>query len=438
MKFKQLFFQMLLAWTVLGLGVNTSIAADDLVTFDYQGRVKVNGSPFNGTGQFKFSILNTSASATLWSNDGTGTGGTEPSSSIPLSVSDGIFDVMIGDPAAGMQSINSSIFNSPTPLKLRTWFNDGVNGFQKLNPDSNLANITLVTLRTGGQDFIIYVNGTTGNDSNNGLTTNTAKKTIQAAVNIVPPRLNSNVTIDIADGVYREEVNVNGISAIRGKALTFLGDETWSMATGSNPTVRITGTDSDVSPVKTRLFGIYADQCSGVTVRGIYFNYCATAGFWGQNGSYTVLNSKATNCGGTSFDGDGGFVCEHQSKAIFTNCDARQNQTRGFFVAVNSRADITSCSAISNTGDGFQFIGQASVRMWPPLVSTNNGGNGISGGSFTDFSFQPPFSGSTSNNASYGVSVSYNSFVHYYSLGGFTNTGNALGTLQLIYGSSSY
>ena len=55
-------------------------SADDLVTFNYQGRVKVQGSPFNGTGQFKFAIMNTSASATLWTNDATGIGlgSTEP------------------------------------------------------------------------------------------------------------------------------------------------------------------------------------------------------------------------------------------------------------------------------------------------------------------------------------------------------------------------
>src|SRR5205814_10272878 len=83
-------------------------AAADNVTFSYEGRVKVNGSPFNGTGQFKFAIMNTSASATLWSNDGTLSG--QPTAFISLAVSEGVFSAVIGDPSIGIAPINCSVF----------------------------------------------------------------------------------------------------------------------------------------------------------------------------------------------------------------------------------------------------------------------------------------------------------------------------------------
>jgi hypothetical protein len=59
---------------------------------------------------------------------------------------------------------------------------------------------TLVT-----QDTTIYVNPTTGNDSNNGLTAGTAFLTIQAAIDAVFHRFDWNghgCTIQLADGIY--------------------------------------------------------------------------------------------------------------------------------------------------------------------------------------------------------------------------------------------
>src|SRR5262245_40505011 len=143
MKFLRIIFSLFCILTVFS-------ASADNVTFSYEGRVKVNGSPFNGSGQFKFSIMNTSASATLWSNDGTLSG--EHAASISLPVSEGIFSVIVGDTTLGMAPINSSVFVTHTPLKLRVWFNSGL-GFQQLNPDQNLVDLTLNTIATGDSDY---------------------------------------------------------------------------------------------------------------------------------------------------------------------------------------------------------------------------------------------------------------------------------------------
>ena len=44
----------------------------------YQGEVRVSGAPYTGDGYFKFAVVNAAGSTTFWSNDGTSTGGTEP------------------------------------------------------------------------------------------------------------------------------------------------------------------------------------------------------------------------------------------------------------------------------------------------------------------------------------------------------------------------
>jgi len=60
------------------LGMILPLHAQVPQLINYQGRVAVNGTNFDGTGQFKFALVNTDGFTTCWSNDGTGTGGNAP------------------------------------------------------------------------------------------------------------------------------------------------------------------------------------------------------------------------------------------------------------------------------------------------------------------------------------------------------------------------
>ena len=110
---------------------------------NYQGRVAVNGVGFDGTGQFKFALVNADGSVTYWSNNGTSNGGSEPSAAVPLTVTQGLYSLLLGDTALGanMTDIPSTVFNNPD-VRLRVWFNDGVHGSQLLTPDQRLAPAT--------------------------------------------------------------------------------------------------------------------------------------------------------------------------------------------------------------------------------------------------------------------------------------------------------
>jgi hypothetical protein len=55
-----------------------------------------------------------------------------------------------------------------------------------------------------------YVNDTTGNDTNNGTAVGTPLKTITAAVNKLPRIIDHPTIINVADGTYDEDVNING------------------------------------------------------------------------------------------------------------------------------------------------------------------------------------------------------------------------------------
>ena len=109
---------------------------------NYAGQVSVDGEPFEGTGSFKFALLGAKGKTTLWSNDGTSVGGTEPKSSVSVSVHGGLYSILLGNIAIdGMGAIDPAIFTENSGAKLRVWFSDGVNGFERLKPDRPFASV---------------------------------------------------------------------------------------------------------------------------------------------------------------------------------------------------------------------------------------------------------------------------------------------------------
>lgn len=76
---------------------------------------------------------------TYWSNDGTSIAGSEPAAAVAVAVTNGLFTVVLGDPAqSNMTTITASLFAQPK-LQLRIWFSDGVNAFAELSPLQNLT-----------------------------------------------------------------------------------------------------------------------------------------------------------------------------------------------------------------------------------------------------------------------------------------------------------
>ena len=103
---------------------------------NHQGRVEVNGTPFNGTGAFRFAIIVSPGDVNMWTNDGTQTGTTRmPDRAQALSVTNGYYSVNLG----GSNPIPSDLFRNDADLRLRIWFDDGRHGAQLLQPDQQLT-----------------------------------------------------------------------------------------------------------------------------------------------------------------------------------------------------------------------------------------------------------------------------------------------------------
>ncbi|MFZ4767647.1 MAG: hypothetical protein ACOYMN_22085, partial [Roseimicrobium sp.] len=125
--------------TLLFFIVTTSLHAQVPQLINYQGRVGVNGVNFDGTGQFKFALVDAIGTTTYWSNDGTSTAGSEPAAAVSVAVSKGLYSVLLGDAAlTGMTAMPATVFTH-ADVHLRIWFNDGSYGSQLLAPDKRIA-----------------------------------------------------------------------------------------------------------------------------------------------------------------------------------------------------------------------------------------------------------------------------------------------------------
>ena len=117
----------------------TKLSAQVPQLISYQGRVGVDGVNFDGSGQFKFAFVNAAGTTTYWSNDGSSTAGSEPSTAISIPVSKGLYSVLLGDATLAHMSIVPATVFTNGDVHLRVWFSDGVNGFQQLAPDRRIA-----------------------------------------------------------------------------------------------------------------------------------------------------------------------------------------------------------------------------------------------------------------------------------------------------------
>src|SRR3954468_19579799 len=146
----------LLLWAIsAGVSIATTLQAQVPQLINYQGRVVVGTTNFNGTGQFKFALVNTNGSQTFWSNDNTSVAGSQPIGAVAITVTNGLYSVLLGDTTVpNMAVVPASVFNN-SDVRLRVWFNDGVNGSQQLNPDQRIASVGYATMAANVSDGAI-------------------------------------------------------------------------------------------------------------------------------------------------------------------------------------------------------------------------------------------------------------------------------------------
>ena len=109
------------------LAAAAAVAQPSLVS--YQGQLSVNGAPFTGNASFKFAVM--CAATSPWSNDGTSANGSQPTAAVTLPVTQGVFSVLLGDPALAMVPLNADLVTACATPRLRVWVDTGT-GFEQL------------------------------------------------------------------------------------------------------------------------------------------------------------------------------------------------------------------------------------------------------------------------------------------------------------------
>lgn len=140
----------ILVCIVFALMAQHGAFAQSFSVLNYQGRVTVNGTNFNGSAYFVFSIHDTNG-VILWSS------GTFPmvgSTNLPagvwkLALRDGVYNIRLGDRGAGMPALDANLLRTAAAPFLRVWINDGATSWRQLADDVPLKTALAPTTSPG-------------------------------------------------------------------------------------------------------------------------------------------------------------------------------------------------------------------------------------------------------------------------------------------------
>ncbi len=126
------------ALAALLLGALPALAVPPLI--NYQGRIVVGTTNHDGPGYFKFALVDNAGTLSYWRNDGGPPIGGVPATFVQLTVTKGLYSVLLGDSSiTNMAAIPSGVFQAGD-LRLRVWFSTTQAGpFELLSPDQRLA-----------------------------------------------------------------------------------------------------------------------------------------------------------------------------------------------------------------------------------------------------------------------------------------------------------
>lgn len=210
-----------------------------------------------------------------------------------------------------------------------------------------IANLTCANVLQRQEATILYVNGATGNDSNDGLTAETPLKTIMSAVNSLQKYLNANIVINIADATYNENLYFEGFmgkgsiylycnqAIINGDifinscttAIRFYGKDATNTATLNHTTTRSSAYTVYSSPYsfiqyftingnENTATGVEANQGGGIAVKSCIINNTTTSAVIAYECSniYAVGNKGSNNKKYSIYSASGSTICIFNTK----------------------------------------------------------------------------------------------------------------------------
>ena len=221
---------------------------------------------------------------------------------------------------------------------------------------------------------VLYVDASIGKDSNFGLGVLAPKKTIQAAIDMLPARIKHDVTIRVAEGVYREMVTISGVHVDEPYKLRIVGDESWSPASGRNPKVRVTGADTDENPKPLRSKGISIFDSANIEVVGFYGNYAR----WNQFVAHASPGVIFRKCKGTGVsDNDAAFAFDACYAGGISECLASNSGYTGIYIGCGATVGITDGTISTGNNMGLHGDRNSNVGFGGNVSFSENRGDGV-------------------------------------------------------------
>lgn len=268
----------------------------------YQGRVLMNNNNFNGTGQFKFALVQGAGPALLWKNDGS-PGNTEPLAFVSLSVANGLVMTVLGDTTlANMNSLPGSVFANPD-VRLRVWFNGGA-GFQQLTPDQRIVSVGYALMA--------------GNVPDGSITTSKLAPGVLSPANFPP---NSVTSAQLSD-----DLDLGSPSAV-GRLDVY-------RTTAGTPAITLDGASSTLST-----FG--ADGKEQIRLWGVSWGEILLKNSLANNATAVVLTSQGSTGGRLSLNNTNG-----QGRAIL------EGENSGGLLTLNTADGNVGAVLYGNEGQG--------------------------------------------------------------------------------------
>lgn len=237
-----------------------------------------------------------------------------------------------------------------------------------------LTVITVISSVSAADNDVIYVNGSSGDDSWDGLTWLTAKLTIKNATATV----NDGGTVYIADGTYSGDENTN---ITLDKDVTFIGENQNQTILNGTDTNRlfVIENGANVSLINLTLANGYIDESMGAAVfnlGNLTVSGCTFTANMAEYGS-AIFNANTLYVDNSIFNGNLGLSIS----SIFNDADATAQVRNSVFTANGVDGDA---GAIGNNGDftltGCTFTSNSAASAGAIM---NTGTMNITGCTFT-------------------------------------------------------
>ena len=121
-----------------GLGLTCPAQVPGIM--NYQGRVVVNGTNYDGIGQFKFALVNTDGTTNYWSNG---------VNAVTCTVTKGLYSILLGDTGIVNMTypIPATVFTNQD-VRLRVWFAPQGSALQQVTPDQRIGAVGYALMAT--------------------------------------------------------------------------------------------------------------------------------------------------------------------------------------------------------------------------------------------------------------------------------------------------